>query len=98
MAADEVKRASAPEGYDTKALPKSITAEASTSSLSSDEPRRYKDADAAFDTSEDPRYYKPIPSYEGIHRWDPDFEWTEKEEKRLIRKVLQTQFRLCKQY
>ncbi|GFF33602.1 uncharacterized transporter YIL166C [Aspergillus lentulus] len=87
MAADEVKGASAPERYDTKAFPKSITAEASTSSLSSDEPRRYKDADAAFDTSEDPRYYKPIPTYEGIHRWDPDFEWTEKEEKRLITKI-----------
>ncbi|EAW21750.1 putative transporter [Aspergillus fischeri NRRL 181] len=87
MAADEVKGASALEGYDTKAFPKSIAGEASTSSLSSDEPRRYRDADAAFDTSEDPRYYKPIPTYEGIHRWDPDFEWTEEEEKRLIRKI-----------
>jgi hypothetical protein len=87
MAADEVKGASAPEGYDTKAYPKSVAAEASTFSLSSDERRRYKDGDAAFDTSEDPRYYKPIPTYEGIHRWDPDFEWTEEEEKRLIRKV-----------
>ncbi|RHZ65342.1 putative transporter [Aspergillus thermomutatus] len=88
MAPDEVKGASAPEGYDTKVFPKAIAAEASTPSLSSDEPRRYKDAgDAAFDTSEDPRYYKPIPTYEGIHRWDPDFEWTEEEEKRLIRKI-----------
>ena len=43
--------------------------------------------DGAFDSSEDPRYYKPIPEYEGIHRWDPDFEWTEKEERKLIRKV-----------
>jgi hypothetical protein len=89
MAADDVKGASALEGYDTKAFPKSIAAEASSSSLSSDEPRRHKDGDAAFDTSEDPRYYKPIPTYEGFHRWDPDFEWTEEEEKRLIRKVLE---------
>lgn len=43
--------------------------------------------DGAFDSSEDPRYYKPIPEYEGFHRWDPDFEWTEEEEKRMIRKV-----------
>ena len=42
---------------------------------------------AAFDTSEDPRYYKPIPTYEGFHRWDPDFEWTEEEEKKIVRKV-----------
>ncbi|KAH1823556.1 hypothetical protein KXW04_007489 [Aspergillus fumigatus] len=87
MAADEVNGAPVLEGHDTKAFPKSVAAEASTSSLSSDEPRRYKNADSAFDTSEDPRYYKPIPTYEGIHRWDPDFEWTEEEEKRLIRKI-----------
>ena len=43
--------------------------------------------EAAFDISEDPRYYKPIPTYEGIHRWDPDFEWTEEEEKKIVRKV-----------
>lgn len=98
MAADEVNGAPVLEGHDTKAFPKFVAAEVSTSSLSSDEPRRYKNADSAFDTSEDPRYYKPIPTYEGIHRWDPDFEWTEEEEKRLIRKVLQTQFSLYKQY
>ncbi|EAW09385.1 putative transporter [Aspergillus clavatus NRRL 1] len=84
MAADDVKRVPTVEGYDTK---QALGTGASTSSLSSDEPRRYKNSDAAFDTSEDPRYYKPIPTYEGIHRWDPDFEWTEEEEKRLIRKI-----------
>lgn len=49
--------------------------------------RRGIPIDAAFDQSEDPRYYKPIDSYEGIHRWDPEFEWEEWEEKRLVRKV-----------
>jgi hypothetical protein len=43
--------------------------------------------DAAFEMTEDARYYKPIDSYEGIHRWDPDFEWEEWEEKKIIRKV-----------
>ena len=33
------------------------------------------------------RYYEPIPEYEGLHRWDPAAEWTEKEEKKLVRKV-----------
>lgn len=31
--------------------------------------------------------YKPIAEYEGAHRWDPSFEWEEKEEKKLVRRV-----------
>ena len=31
--------------------------------------------------------YEPIPEYEGRHRYDPSAEWTQKEEKRLVRKV-----------
>ena len=31
--------------------------------------------------------YEPIAKYEGKHRYDPKFEWTEGEEKRLIRRV-----------
>jgi hypothetical protein len=34
--------------------------------------------------TEDPRFYKPIPEYEGAHRWDPDFEWTEQEERAVV--------------
>lgn len=32
-------------------------------------------------------YHKPIESYEGYHRYDPDFQWEEKEEKRVVRRV-----------
>ena len=32
-------------------------------------------------------HYRPVESYEGIHRYDPDFVWEKKEEKRLVRKV-----------
>ena len=32
-------------------------------------------------------HYRPVQSYEGIHRYDPDFVWEKKEEKRLVRKV-----------
>jgi hypothetical protein len=35
----------------------------------------------------DSSFYRPIEKYEGIHRWDPKFLWTEEEEKRLIRRV-----------
>lgn len=31
--------------------------------------------------------YEPIPEYEGRHRYDPTAEWTEGEEKRLVRRV-----------
>ncbi|KAH8651446.1 major facilitator superfamily domain-containing protein [Xylariales sp. PMI_506] len=31
--------------------------------------------------------YRPISNYEGAHRYDPKFEWTEQEEKKLIRKL-----------
>ena len=41
----------------------------------------------AWDQVDDPRFYKPIDTYEGIHRWDPEVEWTPEEEKKLVRKV-----------
>ena len=31
--------------------------------------------------------YVPIDAYEGKHRWDVDFEWTEEEEKKIIQRV-----------
>lgn len=59
-----------------------------TKPLNEDE---FKDASqgeaATYMTADAVRFYKPIPSYEGYHRWDPYFEWEEKEEKRLVRKV-----------
>lgn len=33
-------------------------------------------------------HYRPVDTYEGIHRYDPDFEWGQEEEKRIVRKVL----------
>lgn len=93
MAIEEVKN-SGPEAkdYESKVAPhiKSTSDSASSSSL---EDRRgtIKAIDCSFDATEDPRYYKPIPTYEGIHRWDPDFEWTEEEEKAVVKKVCQVQ-------
>jgi hypothetical protein len=40
-----------------------------------------------FDATEGHHFYRPIDSYEGIHRWDPDFKWTEEEERKILRKV-----------
>ena len=44
-------------------------------------------SDRAFDNDSLEDHYKPIESYEGLHRYDPKFEWTAPEEKRVIRKV-----------
>jgi hypothetical protein len=33
------------------------------------------------------RHYAPIEAYEGRHRYDPTVQWTEKEEKTLVRRV-----------
>ena len=38
------------------------------------------------------RYYVPIDSYEGRHRYDPKAQWTEAEEKALVRKL---DWRIC---
>jgi hypothetical protein len=32
-------------------------------------------------------HYRPVDSYEGLHRYDPDFEWEPEEEKKVVRKV-----------
>lgn len=32
-------------------------------------------------------FYAPNEKYEGFHRYDPNFQWSEQEEKQLIRRV-----------
>lgn len=72
----------------SKAQAAGVTGYTSSSSSSISEGIQIRTAgDGAFDSTEDPRYYKPIPTYEGYHRWDPYFEWKEEEEKRIVRKV-----------
>ncbi|KAF2730010.1 MFS general substrate transporter [Polyplosphaeria fusca] len=40
-----------------------------------------------FDTSGLESHYKPIAKYEGIHRYDPEFEWEPAEEKKVVRRI-----------
>ena len=87
MAIEEAKSTgSDADNYESKVAPRVDSASDSESTLTG---RRgtVKAIDCAFDTTEDPRYYKPIPEYEGYHRWDPEFEWTEEEEKAVVKKV-----------
>lgn len=40
-----------------------------------------------FSRSGSASHYTPIASYEGAHRYDPDFQWEPKEEQRLVRRL-----------
>jgi hypothetical protein len=44
-------------------------------------------AGETFASGGETRYYKPCDKYEGLHRWDPNAEWTEQEEKKIVRRV-----------
>lgn len=87
MTIEEVKNTgSDARGTDAKLEPRVSSADSSSSSTY-DGPRAQVQTDCTFDTTEDPRFYKPIPEYEGAHRWDPEFEWTDEEEKAVVKKV-----------
>ncbi|KAJ5766280.1 uncharacterized protein N7511_003896 [Penicillium nucicola] len=43
--------------------------------------------EGTFEASDSPHLFRPIDNYEGLHRWDPDFQWTEQEEKKIVRKI-----------
>ncbi|OCK75436.1 MFS general substrate transporter [Lepidopterella palustris CBS 459.81] len=42
---------------------------------------------ATFETAGLDAYYKPIDEYEGLHRYDPEFDWESEEEKKVVRKI-----------
>ncbi|KAJ5902861.1 hypothetical protein N7495_003389 [Penicillium taxi] len=95
MVIDEVSSAGGGTGETESKIESKVLATGSDSeSTSSFKGRRghVKDISTTFDTTEDPRFYKPIPEYEGFHRWDPEFEWTEQEEKAVLRKI---DWRVC---
>lgn len=47
-----------------------------------------KNFSAAFDTDSTlEEHYKPIPEYEGFHRYDPSYTWSQEEEQKIVRKV-----------
>lgn len=57
--------------------------------LPADASNRHNATGDTFVTGASVEFYEPIPEYEGRHRYDPSAEWTEKEEKKLVRKVCQ---------
>ena len=83
----ERRRSSVKEAFATAGL----AAEQATVTDNSFLKRANDKATFATDESNE-EYYKPIDTYEGRHRYDPKFEWTEKEERRIVRKI---DWRIC---
>ncbi|KAK5009266.1 hypothetical protein LTR28_001901 [Elasticomyces elasticus] len=51
-----------------------------------------KTVDQTFDNESIESFYKPMDSYDGRHRYDPDLQWEPEEEKRVVRKI---DYRIC---
>ncbi|KAF1815589.1 phthalate transporter [Eremomyces bilateralis CBS 781.70] len=46
-----------------------------------------------FDNDSDLQdFYKPVETYEGFHRYDPDYTWPEEDEKKVVRRI---DFKIC---
>lgn len=79
-----------PLSSSTESIPKEIASNLkslpSDQSQEPDQRPKVRD-DGTFENVGDVRHYKPMPEYEGLHRWDPEFEWSELEEKKVLRKV-----------
>lgn len=74
----DTKEVSASPARDPKAFPEAAVVEQSLFK---------RTGNKTFENESLESFYKPIDSYEGRHRWDPDFQWEQKEEKRVVRKV-----------
>jgi len=73
------KRGSDSDGVDVKLYPEAIVTD--TKLFQKAESKAFEETDSLNS------FYKPIDSYEGKHRYDPQFEWEAAEEKRVVRKV-----------
>lgn len=49
--------------------------------------RTMRENNTTFERFGKASYHQPIERYEGSHRYNPQFEWEPKEEKKLVRKV-----------
>lgn len=67
------------------ALPSTAVPVSGTSSLTDEETKQPRSD--TYAEGGQTKFYEPIPEYEGRHRWDPHAEWSEAEEKKLVRKV-----------
>lgn len=64
--------------------------ETSSHNLANDEPGKADDAETVRTRLQ--KYYAPIDTYEGRHRYDPKAKWAPEEEKRLVRRL---DWRIC---
>jgi hypothetical protein len=67
-------------------LDKKIVADSIGDGSDTDDSHQYVTGDV-FAQGGQQQFYEPIAEYEGRHRYDPAAQWTEAEEKRLVRRV-----------
>lgn len=82
-----IKSPPSSDGYDTKDAESAKDAADVTTSSKSGSLRLGQSDGGVFAVGGNIDSYKPIAQYEGAHRYDPSFQWTEKEETKLIRRV-----------
>lgn len=75
----ESESSSSSSGVDLKLYPEAVVTD--TKLFQKSEGKTFEETDSLNS------FYKPIESYEGRHRFDPQFEWEAAEEKRVVRKV-----------
>lgn len=75
------------DGYDAKDLEVAKDAAETTSYSKTDSLRVGESEGGVIATGGNLDSYRPIDAYEGAHRFDPLYQWTENEEKRLVRRV-----------
>lgn len=81
-----VHQTNSSDGYDAKD-PELVKGAYETTSSNLSSVRLGESEGGVFATGGNIDSYKPIDEYEGAHRYDPYYEWTEKEEKKLVRRV-----------
>lgn len=82
-----IKSPPSSDGYDTRDAEFAKDAADVTTSSRTGSLRLGESDGGVFATGGNIDSYKPIEKYEGAHRYDPTFHWTEGEEKKLIRRV-----------
>ncbi|KAI9654216.1 MAG: hypothetical protein M1821_006744 [Bathelium mastoideum] len=72
------------QGYVTK---EGVEVGRASFALAGDEKLPLPQSSETFKTSGLEDYYRPVPHYEGIHRYDPQFDWEQSEERKVVRKI-----------
>jgi hypothetical protein len=75
-----------------------VATSASSSQKSLEQPLAGKRGTTWAATGLESNHYRPVDTYEGLHRYDPDFDWEPEEERKVVRKVRKLLWRLIRNF